>query len=382
MALYKRSGWYWTDVTVNGIRYREPLGTRDRREAPTLERERIKLLEKRAPDPQKRGKSYGSMSIEAAMQAYIAERRGQVSPRMVAYWREQQRSLSAHFRTLKLSRINAAHIADFQRAKLDAGKAPKTVNGAVSVLRQILKHARLWNRVAEDYRPVRNNKPPVGRALSLEEQKRLFETAALWKSDSPTLIKVGKDGKTYKFRADWQYAHAAATLAAYCGLRACEIKGLQWKDVDFGAGLLDIRRSKTPGGWRTPTLNAVCTEALTGLYETARLANATDPEHYVFPWQGGTGTIDPTRPMAGWRSAWRSILKEAGIKARFHDLRHTAVTTMAEAGLPDMTIMAQVGHVSPDMMKTYSHIRRQALNQAAAALQPVFPASVPAELVN
>jgi integrase len=187
----------------------------------------------------------------------------------------------------------------------------------------------------------------------------------------------------FKLAADWQYAHAAATLAAYCGLRACEIKGLQWKDVDFAAGLLEIRRSKTPGGWRTPTLNSACSDVLAGLYETARLINATDQEHYVFPWQGGTGTIDPTRPMAGWRSAWRSILKEVGIKARFHDLRHTAVTTMAEAGLPDLTIMAQVGHVSPAMMRHYSHIRRQALNQAAAALEPNFATlGKAAELIN
>jgi hypothetical protein len=43
----------------------------------------------------------------------------------------------------------------------------------------------------------------------------------------------------------------------------------------------------------------------------------------------------------------------------------------------------QVGHVSPEMMKTYSHIRRQALNQAAAALQPHFQPTQPAsEMVN
>jgi integrase len=114
------------------------------------------------------------------------------------------------------------------------------------------------------------------------------------------------------------------------------------------------------------------TDVLGGLYETARINNATDSQHFVFPWQGGKGIVDPARPMAGWRTAWRSILKEAGIKARFHHLRHTAVTTMAEAGLPDLTIMAQVGHVSPAMVKHYSHIRRQALNQCAAALQPNF----------
>ena len=60
---------------------------------------------------------------------------------------------------------------------------------------------------------------------------------------------------------------------------------------------------------------------------------------------------------------------------RFHDGRHTAITTLAEKGLPDWVIQAQVGHVAPEMMKTYSHIRRQALNQAADALEPNAPAS-------
>lgn len=44
--------------------------------------------------------------------------------------------------------------------------------------------------------------------------------------------------------------------------------------------------------------------------------------------------------------------------------------SVAEKGLPDWVIQAQVGHVAPEMMKTYSHIRRQALNEAADALEP------------
>jgi integrase len=103
----------------------------------------------------------------------------------------------------------------------------------------------------------------------------------------------------------------------------------------------------------------------------ARNPRDRGPDHFVFPWHGRNKRLDATRPMAFWRIAWRSMRKAAGLsEVRFHDGRHTAITTLAEKGLPDSVIQAQVGHVAPEMMKTYSHIRRQALNQAADALEP------------
>jgi Phage integrase family len=75
--------------------------------------------------------------------------------------------------------------------------------------------------------------------------------------------------------------------------------------------------------------------------------------------------------MTSWRSAWRSLRKAAGLShVRFHDGRHTAITRLAEKGLPDWVIRAQFGHVSPAMMATYSHVRRKALDEAALALEP------------
>jgi integrase len=163
--------------------------------------------------------------------------------------------------------------------------------------------------------------------------------------------------------------------------------------------VLDIRHSKTPAGWRAPTLNSICKEALHALRAKAFVINNAQADHFLFPSQK-KGKIDATRPAKGWRSAWRSIRHKAARDnedqviypnlehVRFHDLRHTAVTVMAEAGLPDQTIMAQVGHISPEMMRHYSHIRRQALNSAAAALEPTFlrPSMTPSpemvELVN
>lgn len=44
-------------------------------------------------------------------------------------------------------------------------------------------------------------------------------------------------------RFDWLYAYTAAVLGAYCGMRSCEIKALQWTAVDLVAGVL---RTSTP----------------------------------------------------------------------------------------------------------------------------------------
>jgi len=82
--------------------------------------------------------------------------------------------------------------------------------------------------------------------------------------------------------------------------------------------------------------------------------------------------------MEAWRSAWRSLRSAAGLpQVRFHDGRHTALTRLCEAGQPDWVIQAQMGHVSPAMMKTYSHIRRKALDEAAKSLQPTFVLEFP-----
>ena len=191
--------------------------------------------------------------------------------------------------------------------------------------------------------------------MTPEDQQRLFEIA--------------------RTRPAWLYAYVATTLAFYCGLRACEIKGLRWQDVDRTNRLMHVRRSKTPAGWRSPTLNATCLHVLQELHDRAAKLGFAQADHFVFPWHGRNKRLDPTKPMASWRTAWRSIRKAAGLKeVRFHDGRHTAITTLAEKGLPDWVIQAQVGHVAPEMMKTYSHIRRQALNQAADALEPNTPA--------
>ena len=116
-------------------------------------------------------------------------------------------------------------------------------------------------------------------------------------------------------------------------------------------------------------------------------SNADD---YVFPTREAAGIerehpdrerIDPSRPIKSWRSAWRAALKRAKLQVRFHDLRHTCITKLAESQASEQTLMAIAGQVSRSMIEHYSHIRMEAKRtaldaNAAQPLQAVIGASV------
>ncbi|HYK58467.1 MAG TPA: tyrosine-type recombinase/integrase, partial [Bryobacteraceae bacterium] len=58
----------------------------------------------------------------------------------------------------------------------------------------------------------------------------------------------------------------------------------------------------------------------------------------------------------------------AGVSCRLHDLRHTFCTRLAEAGVPESTMLALMGHMSRAMLERYSHIRMAAKRDAVAAI--------------
>ncbi len=71
--------------------------------------------------------------------------------------------------------------------------------------------------------------------------------------------------------------------------------------------------------------------------------------------------IVPTEAMHCWKVAWESARKAAKVSCRFHDLRQTFISRLAESQASGSTVMALAGHVSRAMMERYSHIRMEAL---------------------
>jgi hypothetical protein len=61
-------------------------------------------------------------------------------------------------------------------------------------------------------------------------------------------------------------------------------------------------------------------------------------------------------------------LKSSTAGLRFHDLRHHAITELADSLASDQTIMSIAGHVSARMLAHYSHVRLDAKRHALDAI--------------
>jgi integrase len=162
-------------------------------------------------------------------------------------------------------------------------------------------------------------------------------------------------------------------------VRAAESR-IKWKQVDFIRRTLTVGRSKTKGGEGRPIpLND---EAFEILVEWHSRFDNPQPDHYVFPSEryGFKGhnshltgavavyNIDPTKPMGTWKTAWTSCRKTAGVWCRLHDLRHTFISALGEAGVPESTMKAIAGWMSAKMLERYSHTRNQAKRDAVNKL--------------
>ena len=81
-------------------------------------------------------------------------------------------------------------------------------------------------------------------------------------------------------------------------------------------------------------------------------------------------SVELSRPIGEWKKAWKDACKTAKVRYRWHDLRHTFVTRLAERPkVSEQTIMSLAGHVSRSMLTRYSHIRSQAKAEAISELE-------------
>src|SRR5262249_17893296 len=131
--------------------------------------------------------------------------------------------LKPAFGSLLLIDVTAEDIADYQKARLKAGAAPKTINLELGTLRAVLRRHRLWANMQPDVKmmPVREK---TGKALTADDEQKLLHACGTLRSRA--LLPI-------------------VTLALHTGMRRGEIQSLQWQQVDF------LNRTVTVGPTKT-----------------------------------------------------------------------------------------------------------------------------------
>lgn len=349
-GLHRRRGIWHYRLRVDG-KLRE-LSTRTTNYA---EARKVRAAAVEAERQGRRPTDLARARFEQAAEDWLAGRKLTVAPKTYASDKIRLKFVQRAFSGRRLEELVAnggALIRQYQLTR-SAKVGPRTNNMELSVIRLILKSARLWRQVADDIRALREPGGGPGRALAQEEEARLWAAAAS--------------------RDERGLAYWCGMLAANTTMRGCEIKGLRLGDVDLAARLLKIRRAstKTDAGCRLIPLNTPAQWALARLLERANSLGSTLPNHYLLPHRVQGQRYDPTQHQLTWRSAWRKLTRAAGLHGlRFHDLRHHSITRLAEAGVPEQTLMAIAGHVSRKMLEHYSHIRVQAKRDAVQLLEP------------
>jgi integrase len=364
MSLYRRGEVLWFKFQFQGQTIRESTHSSRLDVARDAERIRRRELEEGYNRiPRKRtaplfSKAAGEWAASKSTRA----------AKTVTGYQQRLKPVVAEFGRRLVYDIGIDEILAYMAARKRTGISNRTINYEIACIRGVLKRYRLWAEVAQEF-AARDLKiklaenHDVGRALDTNDEALIL--GACQASKTPALLPL------FIFARD-------------TGLRAAEMKALrrrdlllEWKDGVIVGGEVRPSVSKTEGGKgrSVPLSPDVCSTLTMWL---SRFADA-DADSYVFPRHAvqmvkGSSDVKICRvvlsePMQSWQHAWRTALKAAGVHYRWHDLRHTFVSRLAEnAAVSEQTIKALAGHVSKQMLERYSHIRTRAKQDAIAAL--------------
>ena len=168
------------------------------------------------------------------------------------------------------------------------------------------------------------------------------------------------------------------------GLRRGELMALQWDDLDFETGVLNVNKQvyQVNGELQfsePKTKNSIRKIVLPpSVVEVLREYKKTVDSRWMFP-----SPVKEDRPITPSvvRKRLQLILEHAGCKhVRFHDLRHTFATLALQNGMDVKTLSAMLGHVSAaTTLDIYTHITDDMQRTAAANIDRGIGKAAPPE---
>ena len=284
-------------------------------------------------------------------------------------WERYEQIVRVHIKPalgrVKLKDLNATHARGLYREKLEGGSSPRTVQYIHTTLRKALQDAvsdgLIPRNVADGIKAPRPKKKEIN-PLSPEQARAFLEAV----------------------RGD--RLEALYVLAIHRGLRQGELLGLRWKDVNFEAGSLQVRRTLSltrqghvfeppkNGKGRSVELTQDASNALKchltrQLEEIEALGDEYQDQGLIFPGEKGQAM----RPWTLTRKLER-ILGHTGLPhIRFHDLRHTCATLLLSKGVHPKFVQELLGHATISItLDRYSHVIPAMGDQTRKAMEEVL----------
>jgi integrase len=358
----KKKTW-WYRFRFGGRIVHESAKTTSKTVARDAERQRRRQLEESWNRIKKRTLP---PTFERASREWL-ENRASIEASTRETYQHALKHLLAFFSNWLICDIEARDVTAYKEHRRAESAAGATVKKEFAILACILADHGQWHKIRRKVKSP-DEKTSVGRALLPDEEARLLQAA------SQVGLKQGH----------WSPIYTVTVLGLNTGLRHSEVRQLRWEKVDMVRRVLVAGVKTDAGKNRTVPLTQPVWAALE--LWASRFPNRK-PSDYCFP-ACENGQINPSKPIASWRTAWQRACRVAGLPGlRYHDLRHNAVTKLLENGKPMATVAELLGWAPSTtyrMAKRYGHIRpdakRQALESIATGLPcgkvPVFEGDV------
>ena len=300
------------------------------------------------------------------LEQWLRDYAGALSPKSLYDYRViVHKHLIPALGAVPLAVLSPQAIQGWVTRQLQHGLAPITVATHLRVLKTALNQAVRWGLLSRNpaamVKPPRV--PPPERTVWDEEAVRLF------------LAEAKRSSRYYPL-----YLTAILT-----GMRAGELAGLRWQDVDLAYGVASVRQTlyrlgsqvivkepKTRSSRRTVALPPAVVEALRALRadqeENRRLLGADYHDADLVFCQPTGKPLHLHNVVA---RDFREVCARAGVpRVRFHDLRHLHISHLAKAGVPVKVAQERVGHSTPHLtLQVYSHVLGGQHEQAARTIE-------------
>lgn len=265
-------------------------------------------------------------------------------------WKETRLALRS------LASLRPTDFAKYRDQRIESGMAPSTVRLELAIISHLFNVAKKEWGYEGTANPIESIRMPSAN----NARSRLFQPGEefyLFKALSPG--KRGAKGiENAGCNAPW--LKPLVQLALETGMRRGELLSLKWEHIDFETQVAFLAITKNSRPRSVP----LSTSALAVLIRLGTNTNGV-----VFPVTENAVKLSFTRAVRRARRLYEAdcVMLQRETDPRmlqdlhFHDLRHVAITNLAEK-LPNIVELAAVsGHSDVRMLKRYYHPKAEAL---------------------